>query len=327
MHQAIIWLGLSIWFDPFNSLSLQPECLCTKTHLTRLIWMETIWLHLIDLIYLTHFPYSLGAHAPRQYLTIWLHLVKWSRFDSIWSIRSIRLTVLTVWVLKHQDTIWLGLVQSSPFNSDWFGSFESLSLQPECLCTKTPFDRLSSMKTVWLHLIDSTYLTHFPWHYWLQAVLTVLKLPGCHNLKLSIQPNVILSNYSRPFCISHMQNKYQNFVKNHGNRFIPCSMFHLCKGGICHYISPHAWNRQFTRICGVSGYGVLKMRSVENTVLKMNYYNYITHSYSNLGIHTKTNGIQVGTVYFVVLHVCNFACVLEITIFLHYWILGKKQLL
>ena len=57
--------------------------------------------YLFHSIHLTHFSYSLSAQAPKHHLAIWLRLVEWSLFDSIWSILSIPLNFFTVWVLKH----------------------------------------------------------------------------------------------------------------------------------------------------------------------------------------------------------------------------------
>ena len=115
-HHLTIWQGLVEW-SPFDSIwsiwSIRLTCfmlsLGNKTpfdHLTRLSRMESIRLHLIDLIHSTHLLYDLSAQATRHHLTIWQGLVEWSPFDSIWSIWSIRLTCFMASQLRQQDTIW-----------------------------------------------------------------------------------------------------------------------------------------------------------------------------------------------------------------------------
>ena len=140
-------------FDPFDSLALQPLSLSNKTpfdHLTRFSGMESIRLHLIDLIHSTHLLYSLSADslsadATRHHLTILPGLVEWSSIrlhlidliHSTWSIWSTRLSRLTC--------------------------FDSLAIRPECSSNKTPFDhltRLSRMESIRLHLIDLIHSTH-----------------------------------------------------------------------------------------------------------------------------------------------------------------------
>ena len=95
-------------FDPFDSLALQPLSLSNKTpfdHLTRFSGMESIRLHLIDLIHSTHLLYSLSADATRHNLTILPGLVQWSLIR-LHLIDLIHSTHLLYGLFRQQDTIW-----------------------------------------------------------------------------------------------------------------------------------------------------------------------------------------------------------------------------
>ena len=105
-----------------------------------------------------------------HHLTIWLGLVEWSPFDSIWSIWSIWLTCFIASQLKQQDTIWpfdevSGMESIRLHLIDLIHSTHLLySLSADATrCHLTILPRLVEWSSIRLHLIDMIHLTHLPY--------------------------------------------------------------------------------------------------------------------------------------------------------------------